>query len=229
MRLTLIAHSTVMIELDEGINLITDPWFESFHFLRTEEPSIGADGIHRCELMLISHSHIDHIDRAGLNVAKRLGSRIICSKRVAEKAKKAGLNDVFVMMEGGVYNFRGIEIYGVKADHPFASDSIGFVIKGKRVLYFSGDTRYSDHLACEISNYNVEIAMVQIACSWYPFIGKDGMDINGAKRLIERVKPEIAIPIHYQVKTKSPDPEVFKRIMQPIRVEILKPGRPLII
>ncbi|HTG49487.1 MAG TPA: MBL fold metallo-hydrolase, partial [Gemmatimonadales bacterium] len=66
---TWIGHSTVLLQLG-GINLITDPVFSERAFpvqwmgpRRLMEPALAVEALPPLDLILISHSHYDHLDR----------------------------------------------------------------------------------------------------------------------------------------------------------------------
>ena len=95
MRLTLIGHMTVWIELD-GRVLLTDPWFGPRGWLerrlapRTTPPvALPASG--RPDVLLVSHNHLDHVDATTLDLARRLGCTVVGSQKAASRARKAGV------------------------------------------------------------------------------------------------------------------------------------------
>ena len=66
---TWIGHSTVLLQLG-GINLITDPVFSERAFpvqwmgpRRLMDPALAVEALPPLDLILISHSHYDHLDR----------------------------------------------------------------------------------------------------------------------------------------------------------------------
>ena len=75
MRLTLVGHATVLIELD-GVRLLTDPFLrDRTAFLRTHDRRIDPDWSERLDAVLLSHFHRDHYDRPslrGLDAALRV-------------------------------------------------------------------------------------------------------------------------------------------------------------
>ncbi len=224
MRLTLIGQSTVMMEFAGGPVLITDPWFKSFSFLRVVPAALRPDQIAACDAMLVSHKHVDHIDRAALHLAKRLGSIIVGPPGVARFARRRGFEGVRVVAPGDALEFEGTTIHATGAFHPVAKDAVGFVVEAERVVYFSGDTRLDPRLVEEVRSFGVEVALLQIASGRY--LGKeDGMNMEAAAALAHLLEPAVVVPVHYQVRGKALDPRRFLEFVPPPLGLVLEPGR----
>ncbi len=77
MVVTWIGHASVLIQT-QGLNILTDPvWAEKAGPLgtgprRVAEPGIAFDALPKIDLVLVSHNHYDHLDKATL---KRLWQR----------------------------------------------------------------------------------------------------------------------------------------------------------
>lgn len=198
----LIGQATVVITID-GVVFMTDPWWGSFEFLRVVPLPVDPEKIEPIHYMLVSHNHIDHWCGKAIRLAKEKGCEVIGSISAAKRAQKKGIKKFHALTPGENVNCNGITIGAVPAFHPFAKDAIGFILqKGNVTLYFSGDTRYNELLRRALTPYPITIAMIQVACSTYPLVGKDGMDLDAATRFVADVKPEIVIPIHYHIKGK---------------------------
>ncbi|HSR34431.1 MAG TPA: MBL fold metallo-hydrolase [Anaerolineae bacterium] len=82
MRITLMGHMTVRIELD-GMVLLTDPWFGPHRWLeerlapRTVPLAAVPDELVPLDAMLVSHNHVDHLDGAALDLARPQGCMAI--------------------------------------------------------------------------------------------------------------------------------------------------------
>lgn len=228
MELTLIGQATVLIKMS-GLTLMTDPWWGQFEFLRAVPIALAPESIGALDAMLVSHNHVDHWSAPAIGLAKRRGARIIASQKAAMRAVKSGHADTVSMRPGDEVRLGDIAVHAVPAFHPFAKDAVGFIIRGERTLYFSGDTRYTPELRDALLAFSIDVALVQTACSRYPLIGKDGMDLDDAARLVSEVKPGTVIPIHYQVKGKTISQEELQRWKVPVKLVVLEPGVPRVI
>ncbi len=150
MRLILIGHMSVRVELD-GMALLTDPWFGPRTWLerqlapRTLPPALSPDEIPTLDALLVSHHHIDHLDEPALALARRLGCTVIGSEKAARRARRAGIRETVALRPGEKASLGPLTVHAVPADHPLASDAVGFVVLGSQNLYFSGDTRWTPH------------------------------------------------------------------------------------
>lgn len=222
MEVTLIGQSTLLIEM-AGLTVMTDPWWGQYEFMRAIPIGMDPREIRSLDLMLVSHNHIDHWSRPAIDLARGLGTRVFGSTRAARRAQRHGLRDAVAMRPGDRREFAGARIQAVHAFHPLAKDAVGFVVEGEKTFYFSGDTRYSPELSEELKGFRLDVAFVQVACSNYPFIGKDGMDLESAARLLSEIRPRLAIPIHYQVKGKVLRAEELRAWRPPCEVVVLEP------
>jgi L-ascorbate metabolism protein UlaG (beta-lactamase superfamily) len=199
MRLTLIGHMTVRVELD-GLALLTDPWFGPRTWLerrlapRILPPALPPEEITTLDALLVSHHHIDHLDEPALTLARRLGCAVIGSQGVARQARRAGVREVIPLRAGETTSLGPLTIHAVPAEHPLASDAVGFVVAGSQSVYFSGDTRWTPALRAALSPFPLDVALVQAACAHYPFFGDDGMSLPEAAALARALRPRWTVP-----------------------------------
>ena len=78
MKITMIGHSTVLVEI-AGQRILTDPYFGlhgNLAYARPRPPARSREELSNVDLVLVSHNHFDHIDRRFLRViaAVRAGS-----------------------------------------------------------------------------------------------------------------------------------------------------------
>lgn len=207
MKVTSIGQATYLIE-DGSLSVLTDPWFSSsglnaIFAPRLVPPALQADQIKSCDLVLLSHIHIDHWDRSAAMLSARCQSTIVTSVEVARRLKKSGLNAVG-LADGESWNGLGVTVEAINAEHPFSPGAIGLVYSGRKKIYFSGDTLNHQGLD-KLAGYNLDLALLQSSCANYPFIGPDGMDWPAAVSLVRRVKPSVFMPMHFTCKGKYLD------------------------
>ncbi|MEW5946449.1 MAG: MBL fold metallo-hydrolase [bacterium] len=224
MKLRSLGQSGFIMTMRNGTVVMTDPWL-SPSLLKGYTTPVDHRDIERCDVILVSHAHIDHLDPGAFRLAKRLGSVFVGSRKAVGKAVKRGVANAIEMAGGEEAEVAGVKIHAVPAFHPFASDAVGFVVEGEKTVYFSGDTRYNEKLVRHLEKFRLDVALLQIACSVY-FFRKDGMDVGDASELARRIKPGVAVPMHYHDRFRHPDPERFRALVTGygIHVDIFEPG-----
>ncbi|MBV1874427.1 MAG: MBL fold metallo-hydrolase [Gammaproteobacteria bacterium] len=162
LKVTFVNHATVLIQT-QGLNILTDPiWSEYAGPLpylspyRYRPPGILFEHLPEIDLVVVSHSHYDHMD---LPTLKRLSDRF--------KPKIfVGLGNASLLIEYGIQNVseldwwseeelvQGFSIVGVPAQHwsrRTVGDKnmrlwMGYLFKTVRGnIYFAGDTASGKH------------------------------------------------------------------------------------
>ncbi len=204
MKITSIGQATYLMQ-DDSLSVLTDPWFSSsglnaIFAPRLVPPALQADQIKSCNLILLSHIHIDHWDRSAARLAARCQSVIVTTADAARRLKKTGLNAVG-LADGESWSGMNVTVEAIKAEHPLSPGAIGLIYSGRKKIYFSGDTL--DHRGLDrLAGYNLDLALLQSSCARYPFLGPDGMDWPAAVSLVRRIKPRVFIPMHFTCKGK---------------------------
>ncbi|HCN18788.1 MAG: Zn-dependent hydrolase [Planctomycetes bacterium RIFCSPHIGHO2_02_FULL_50_42] len=185
----------------DGKVIYIDPWK-----LKDAEPA---------DVVLITHEHYDHCSPADVKKVSKADTTIVATADSAAKLK----GDVMVVKPGDAVEVDGVKIeitpaYNTnKSFHPKSSRWIGFVVTiGGKSIYHAGDT---DHIS-EMDDLKVDVALV-------PISGTYVMTAEEAAEAVNRMKPKIAVPIHYGdiVGTKA-DAERFKKLVSKgIEVRIL--------
>ena len=168
-----LGHSSVRIDGEKVIYI--DPW-------KLTDPK-------KADLILISHSHYDHLSVEDVGKIRKEDTVIITTKDSA--ADLSG--DIRIVKPGDVVQVGEISIEAVpsyntdKDFHPRENGWLGFVVTvgGKRI-YYCGDT----DLIPEMEAIRADIMLVPVG-------GTYTMTAEQAARAVNTVRPEIAIPIHY--------------------------------
>jgi L-ascorbate metabolism protein UlaG (beta-lactamase superfamily) len=149
------------------------------------------------DIILITHPHFDHCSSDDIEKVKKPSTIFVTE---AESAKKLA-GDVRVVKPGDRLNIMGIDIEAVPAYntdkdfHPKNNGWLGFIITidGVRV-YHAGDT----DLIPEMENLSVDIALL-------PVSGTYVMTAAEAIEAAKKIKPKVAIPMHYDAIVGTPE------------------------
>lgn len=230
MRIDYIGHATFLITVRDGTAILTDPWFGSGGFMmrRAVGPAIRPEALQRCDIMIASHAHDDHLDEEAIELAKGKGSVIVGPRSVAEKARGSGVSEdrIRILRAGESCEVGGVRVYAVPARH--VGEALGFVVETMDgVFYHSGDTTLFDELAGALSSYMIDVAMVTIGGLKILF-KKAMMDHGEAASLVSRIRPRVSIPMHYgtfrgidvdpirfETAVRSRSPDIVVKIMKP--------------
>lgn len=227
MKILFVGQSTFRLTLKNGIVLLTDPWFKNNPLWRAVPPAFNPDEIGKVNFILSSHNHLDHIDRPGLELAKKYQAVVVGSERVARRASRFGIKETFGMRPGDEQTFDTFSIKATPAFHPLAKDAIGFLIRTENSrIYFCGDTRTHPELIEFLKKAGaIDLAFLQVACARY-FGKNDGLNLQTAAELARAFKPRMVVPMHYHGRFKQADPNRLKDILadSDIDVIVLNPG-----
>jgi L-ascorbate metabolism protein UlaG (beta-lactamase superfamily) len=191
--LTWLGHSTCLLEVG-GVRLITDPLLRSrlAHITR-RVPSILPASVGRLDAILISHVHMDHLDRPTL---RALGPDVpIIGPRGAAVSLR-GLGPVQELDAGESAEVAGVRITATPAVHTAMRGgrrvpAVGYVVDDD--LYFAGDTDLFDAMS--------DLAPLALALlpvwGYGPTLGPGHLDPERAAEATARLRPHVAVPIHW--------------------------------
>lgn len=197
--ITWLGHDSMKIKGEKVIYI--DPWK-----LKDKEPA---------DIVLITHEHYDHCSPSDVAKVSKKMTAIVTTADTAKKLK----GDVMVVKPGDTVEVDGVTVevtpaYNTnKSFHPKGSGWIGFIVNmgGKRI-YHAGDT---DRIP-EMDDLKVDVALV-------PVSGTYVMTAEEAAEAVNRMKPKIAVPMHYgDIVGTEADAERFKKLVSDdIEVRIL--------
>lgn len=159
---TWIGHATVLVQ-SGGLNILTDPVFSEraspLAFAgpkRAQPPGIALADLPPIDVVLISHNHYDHLDRASVvALDERSHGRTLFLVPLGLRAffQQAGIMNVVEMDWWDRHHVQGVEFGLVPVQH-WSARSLGdrnhtlwggwTVFAPDLRWYFSGDTGYSD-------------------------------------------------------------------------------------
>jgi len=194
-------HASFSVESDKIIYI--DPW-------KIPKSAPKAD------LILVTHSHFDHLSPGDINLLKKEGTVIICS---ADSVSQLS-GDVRAISPGQELEVQGIKIKAVpaynasKPFHPRQNKWSGYIVTVEGVsIYHAGDTDFIPEMK-DLGKINIALL---------PVGGKYTMNAEEAAKAANVIKADISIPMHYGagVVGDEEDAEKFKELCQG-EVRILK-------
>jgi L-ascorbate metabolism protein UlaG (beta-lactamase superfamily) len=237
---TWFGHAAVRIGTPGGKEILVDPW------LGNPKSPVSIDDIERCDLLLLTHGHFDHMGNGASDVLA-LASRLRPTWPMIHEASlwfgrrvPGGMDAVIGMNAGGTVRVGDIAVTMTPAIHSagdwnpagdttlYLGEPVGFVIElenGFRV-YDSGDTDVFGDMALIRDLHHPELAILPIG-------GHYTMGPKAAARAVQLLGVKHVLPVHYgtfPILTGSPDElrvELDALGLQDVEIHALEPGQTL--
>ena len=216
---TYINHSTLLLQLG-GQNILTDPVWSEYAGLfgkigvrRSIHPGVELDQLPPIDVLLISHSHYDHLDLPTVEfLANRHQPTIVMGLGVGRYIQycKTNPDKCLELNWWQHWSCDKLEYHFVPAHHwssRYMFDKNitlwgGFVIaKGKDKVYFAGDTGFGGgHIFHDIKNkyHSFRVSLLPIGAykpDW--FFSYMHTSPHEAVKIFKIIASDYAIPIHF--------------------------------
>jgi L-ascorbate metabolism protein UlaG (beta-lactamase superfamily) len=226
-------HSVVEVRTPGDKVILFDPFFAN------PKSPVTADSIQRCDLLLVTHGHFDHMGDA-VALASRLRPAWPCMHEMSlwlGRRLPGGQDAAVGMNKGGTFEAAGIRVSMTTAHHSagdwnpggettlYLGDPAGFVVElenGFR-FYFAGDTDVFSDMRLIRELYAPEMAFLPIG-------GHFTMGPRGAAMAVEFLGVKHVMPIHYgtfPILTGTPEQlrsELDARGLQDVAIHAPEPG-----
>lgn len=201
MQITWLGHGSFQLRLDSGETILIDPWFDtSPPFGNPSYPKGFA--VDRCDTLLITHGHFDHI--AGvMEVSERLKpSTVIANWEIGNYFEGKGVKNVIAMNRGGTAVAGAIKVTMTAASHSSTiqdgdrvlpgGEPAGYVLhlQDGRRAYFAGDTAVMADMALIEKLYRPELCFLPIGDLYT-------MGPEQAALACRMLRPKKVIGMHY--------------------------------
>jgi N-acyl-phosphatidylethanolamine-hydrolysing phospholipase D len=208
---TWVGHSTVLLQVG-GLNVLTDPmWSERASPVqwagprRVMPPAITLEALPPLDVVLLSHSHYDHMDRATVRQLARQhpDATWVAPLALGRYLRGFGVREVLELDWGQTADVRGTIIRATPARH-FSARRFrdrnrtlwcGFVLEcGGRRFYFAGDTAYHPEFAAIGTHGPFDLVMMPVGA----------YDPRWFMRIVH-VDPEEAVRAYTDMTSAHPD------------------------
>ena len=252
LRITLVGHSSLLIEID-GKRILTDPvWSDRASFSsffgpkRFFQPPVALEDLPKLDAIIISHDHYDHLDKKTMKYfAGREDIRFYCPLKVGKYLKSWGIIPNFIsQMDWGESMMIGFDcvLTCTPARHFSGRGLINrnetlwasWVIKGsKHNIFYGADSGWFPGFAEIGDAYGpFDLTMLEIGAygKYWPDIH---MGPDNASNAHIALKGKIMMPIHWGTFNLAPHAwyEPIERLVEygktkDIKLFIPKPGEP---
>lgn len=225
-KLRYIGHSAFYIE-GKGIKALVDPFL-------TGNPlaCCGPDEFSELDYIFVTHGHGDHIGDTPA-IAQNTGATIVANFELCNFFQKQGLQ-CHPMHLGGTFQFPFGRVRMTPAIHGsgvekegqmiYAGNPGGFLIQvEQKKIYHAGDTGLTMDMSL-LEDEKVDVAILPIG-------GNFTMDSFDASRAVKMIKPDLAVPMHYNTfEVIQCDPDEFSRYLDGYcNVRIMEPGEEMVL
>jgi L-ascorbate metabolism protein UlaG (beta-lactamase superfamily) len=195
-KFTWLGHASVRVDLPSGEIWMIDPFLAG-----NPKCPAGAADLSRCDLILVTHAHGDHMGDVE-SLAKRHRSKVICAYDLGEWFAERGVADVSGMNLGGTQRISGARITQVRADHSsgfrhegrsvYGGPASGYVVRlaDGFTFYHAGDTALFSDMKLFGELYQPELAFLPIGDHFT-------MDPEQAAHAAKLLGCRWVVPIHW--------------------------------
>ena len=150
---------------------------------------------HDADIIFITHSHYDHYSEEDINKVKKEDTQIVAPLDLLDNLLTLGFtkDSITLVKPNENYTVKGLSFKTIPAYntnknfHPKANNWVGYLVTIDNITYYiAGDT-----------DITTENKQVKCDVAFVPVGGTYTMDNKEAAKLINEIKPKVAIPTHY--------------------------------
>jgi L-ascorbate metabolism protein UlaG (beta-lactamase superfamily) len=225
-----IGHSTVLIRIG-GFTILTDPVFSAsigikvgpfvLGMKRLVAPAIDISELPVPDLILVSHAHMDHLDRPSLRKLENPRTTVITAASTSDLFRASRYGAFHELRWGesrqvGPASVRAFEVrhWGARTRTDIHRGYNGYLIEaGRYRVVFGGDTAYTDLFRKIRSSRPVDLAIMPIG-AYNPWIYSHCTP-EQALAMANQANAEFVLPVHHRTFKLSNEPlgEPMERLL----------------
>src|ERR1035438_5801991 len=225
-----IGHSTVLIRVD-GFTILTDPVFServgiklgpvTLGIKRLVQPALRLQELPVPDLILLSHAHMDHLDRPSLRKLESPRTAVVTAANTSDLLRVKRYRAVHELrwnesIQVGPAQIRAFEVkhWGARTRTDVHRGYNGHLLAaGRYRIIFGGDTAYTHSFRQVRSSKPVDLAIMPIG-AYDPWI-RAHCNPEQALTMANQAGAEFVLPVHHRTFKLSNEPygEPIERIM----------------
>ncbi len=179
-KIEVLCHSS--IKINKGLVIYFDPFKIDKEY-------------HDADIIFITHSHYDHYSEEDINKVRKEDTQIVAPLDLLDNLLTLGFtkDSITLVKPNENYTVKGLSFKTIPAYntnknfHPKANNWVGYLVTIDNITYYiAGDT-----------DITTENKQVKCDVAFVPVGGTYTMDNKEAAKLINEIKPKVAIPTHY--------------------------------
>lgn len=179
-KIEVLCHSS--IKINKGLVIYFDPFKIDREY-------------HDADIIFITHSHYDHYSEEDINKVRKEDTQIVAPLDLLDNLLTLDFtkNSITLVKPNENYTVKGLSFKTIPAYntnknfHPKANNWVGYLVTIDNMTYYiAGDT-----------DITTENKQVKCDVAFVPIGGTYTMDYKEAAKLINEIKPKVAIPTHY--------------------------------
>lgn len=206
---TFFKHASLALEVDAK-HIYIDP----------VTPYARYSELPKADLVLVTHSHYDHLDKEAIDTLSTPGTLILCDSTSAKtldgnsRAMRPG--DIVHPLEGIV--IEAVAAYNTSPDrlqfHPKEREDCGYILTvGGTRIYIAGDTEPTPEL----------LALRDIDIAFLPVNQPYTMTVDQAVEAVKAIRPAIFYPYHYGQTDEKTDIDRLVRALDGVTEVRVRP------
>lgn len=210
LKFTFFKHAAFALSAGEGKTIYVDPVHTYADYAK----------LPKADLILVTHSHSDHLDRKAIDALATRTTDIVCDRTSAESFD----TNCHVMRPGSIVSPRDwVKIEAVAAYnttqghlqfHPKEREDCGYIVTiGGTRIYIAGDTEPTPEL---LALRNIDIAFLPVN---QPYT----MTVEQAVQAVKAIRPTIFYPYHYGEVEQKTDLEALVRALENVTEIRIRP------
>ena len=212
-------HASIIIKMN-GETIITDPFFSDYAFIAGKKVKLKFDysKVPEKPIVLISHNHYDHLDKESVKKLIKKSAVFFVPLKLKDFFTRLGAKEVYeldwwdsVRLGEITYTFLPAQHWSMRIGQPGGSTLWGgFLIQGRRTVYFSGDTGYFCGFGEFGRRYGIDYALLGVGAyepRW--FMHYQHMNVPEFFDAAAETGAGISIPMHFGLVSLSDEPITY--------------------